>query len=73
LAKKALKEQGKLDKYGRPTENTPEFWLKHFEDIYTKEGGVKDAVAENELATPTVKNDVVTEEAPKKKKKSKET
>ncbi|EFC43190.1 predicted protein [Naegleria gruberi] len=31
--KKELIEQGKLDKYGQPTESTPEVWLNNYRDV----------------------------------------
>jgi len=80
VKKKALKAAGKLDKYGRVTENTPEEWKNNYKDLSM--GGVvegKKPSMEVDMkdnasapATPSTKKDKKAKSDKKKKKRKKE-
>lgn len=80
LKKQRMKEEGKLDKYGRPTESTPDMWKQIFEnpDKSVKILEVDNEETAQQLASQDQANaeakadaaeDEEMEEAPKKKKK----
>lgn len=55
--KKALISTGKLDKFGRPNENTPKEWLTSFVDYRTtSSNGTKAEPAAEEETTGKVRN-----------------
>ncbi|XP_017765008.1 PREDICTED: H/ACA ribonucleoprotein complex subunit 4-like [Eufriesea mexicana] len=69
--KKRMIIEGKLDKYGKPNENTPADWLANYTDystsgIKTEENGVIDAVAKKrkweEIVTQSTTEVTVKEE-----------
>lgn len=46
--KKKMKETGKLDKYGRPNENTPASWNKEYQDYNLSVNGVPSGQTEQQ-------------------------
>ncbi|XP_034182233.1 dyskerin pseudouridine synthase 1 Nop60B [Osmia lignaria lignaria] len=70
--KKRMIIEGKLDKYGKPNENTPADWLANYTDfstptVKTEENGVTDATAKKrkwEETTPQPSGDVSIKEEP---------
>lgn len=80
LTKKALIEEGKLDKYGRPTENTPKKWLEEYIDYNNNNNNTKPdpaSVLAQQIPMPlqeiSVKTEEVPEEADSPQKKKKKT
>ena len=57
--KKTLKGQGKLDKYGRPNENTPAAWNQKYIDYTNPEVDLKTAL-KTQVTEKTDKDDVLT-------------
>ena len=51
--KKKMKESGKLDKFGRPNEQTPSEWKKEYKDFNDPNGVNGDALAGNAAIPPT--------------------
>ncbi|XP_076654113.1 dyskerin pseudouridine synthase 1 Nop60B [Halictus rubicundus] len=69
--KKRMIVEGKLDKYGKPNENTPADWLSNYTDfstnaVKTEENGVADAAAKKrkweETVAPAPADDSIKEE-----------
>ncbi|KAJ6645336.1 H/ACA ribonucleoprotein complex subunit 4 [Pseudolycoriella hygida] len=74
--KKALISSGKLDKFGRPNENTPKEWLTSFVDYRTSSNGKSEQSAEITTKRRLSADDSLNESAagadkPEKKKKKK--
>lgn len=64
LEKKKMKESGKLDKYGRPNENTPAKWNAEYHDYNgAPADAVTGATAQNALEAPPVKPVVDSDDA----------
>ena len=68
LRKKALKAEGKLDKYGRPNELTPADWLNKGQNKAAPAAEVPPALP---AAVAAPESETVEGETPKKKKKKK--
>ena len=81
LKKQRMKEEGKLDKFGRPTESTPDMWKQIFEnpdksvkilEVDNEETAQQLAAqdqVEAEAKAEVEEDEEMEEEAPKKKKK----
>jgi H/ACA ribonucleoprotein complex subunit 4 len=66
--KKDLKEQGKLDKFGQPNENTPEVWLKNYTDVSANKWFfLQKPQIEAALASDAVEQNQIASEAPSSK------
>ncbi|KAI9105404.1 centromere/microtubule binding protein CBF5 [Phlyctochytrium arcticum] len=74
LEKKKLIKDGKLDKYGRPNETTPNQWSKDYVDYAAGQTDAKVAKPQAmEVDAPSPSKPLIEEVAPSKKRKAEET